>query len=184
MPSILWSTIDGTGLERAVFEFGPDGTRLSGTTLLAFDGAPFEIRWSVITAPDGATVTVGAHLQGAATNRHLSLGSDGAGVWNTGDEPVMEFFGATDVDLGWTPATNTLAIRRLALDVGESGEASVVRIQFPERDIDRVTQRYTRLAVDRYEYQSGGVTAELTVDEHGIVTEYPDGWTTVARSPE
>ncbi len=182
MPSIMWRRADHTGLERAVFEFRADGTRLSGTTLVVSQDEPFEIRWSVITAPDGSTVTVGAHLQGESTNRHLSLSSDGAGAWSTGDDPVLELYGATDVDLGWTPATNTLAIRRLGLDIGETGETTVVRIPFPERDIERMTHRYTKLAADRYEYRSGEATATLTVDEHGIVTDYPQGWIEVARS--
>ena len=50
------------------------------------------------------------------------------------------------MDLSATPSTNTLPIRRLALDVGASREVRAAWIRFPSCEIAPLPQRYTRLA--------------------------------------
>lgn len=182
MPSILWRRLDRTGLERATLDATTAGFRLAGTVLLVEDGAPIEIRYSVLTDADWHTTTVGAHVQTPTGDRRLALNRDASGVWSAGDDPVLELYGAVDVDLAWTPATNTLAIRRLNLEVGDSAEASTVCIAFPAHEIERRTHHYERLAPLRYRYRRGDFTTDLTVNEHGLVVAYPAGWTTEAES--
>jgi uncharacterized protein len=87
-----------------------------------------------------------------------------------------------DVDLGFTPATNTLPIRRLGLEVGEAAELAVAWLRWPTLRVERAEQRYERLARDRYRYSSGDFEADLTVDEHGLVVEYEGVWRAVARA--
>jgi hypothetical protein len=182
MSSILWRRLDRVGMERAVLESAPDGFRLSGTVLLVESDGPIEVRYSVLTDTEGRTRTVGAHVQTPTGDRRLALKSDGAGTWSAGDDPVLELYGAVDVDLAWTPATNTLAIRRLNLEIGESAEASTVYIAFPAHEIERRNHRYERLAPLRYRYRSGDFETDLTVNEQGLVVAYPGRWTTEAES--
>ena len=182
METILWRRIDQTGMERCVLEPVPDGYRLAGTVLLVVDDSPIEIRYSILTDSAWQPRTVGAHVQTSSGDRRLALNGDGAGSWSTGDEPVLELYGALDVDLAWTPATNALAIRRLDLDVGESAEASTVYIAFPAHEIERKTHCYERLALRRYRYQSGDYQVDLTVNEQGMVVAYPGGWTAEAEA--
>ena len=47
----------------------------------------------------------------------------------------------SDIDLGWTPATNLLPIRRLALDVGETATTTAVWVRFPEMTIEPSEQK-------------------------------------------
>jgi len=178
VPNILWRRVDRVGMERAVLESTPDGFRLAGTVLLVDDTGPIEIRYSVLTDADWRTRTVGAHVQTNAGDRRMALNSDGAGTWSAGDDPVLELYGAVDVDLAWTPATNTLAIRRLGLNVGESAEASTVLVAFPAHEIERRTHHYERLAPLRYRYRAGDYQTDLTVNDQGLVVAYPGGWTT------
>jgi hypothetical protein len=180
--SILWRRVDRIGLERAILEPTPDGFRLAGTVLLAEADGPIEIRYSVLTDADWHTRSVGAHVQTATGDRRLALNSNRAGTWSAGDDPVLELYGAIDVDLAWTPATNTLAIRRLNLDVGESAEASTVDIAFPTHEIERRTHHYERLAPMRYRYRSGDFETDLTVNSQGLVVAYPGRWTTESES--
>lgn len=180
MPSILWTRHDGSGLERCVLDSTPTGLRLSGTALVVVDDDPYEIRYSVLTNEAGMTTTVGAHVQGPGNDRRLALTSDGNGTWSVGDEPIFDLFGATDVDLGWTPATNTLPILRLGLDIGSSAQITAAMISFPEHDIERRTQTYERLDDVTYRYTSSTFEGTLTVNEHQLVTEYDAGWTAVA----
>ena len=68
-----------------------------------------------------------------------------AEVWS-GTERPPEYSDCVDVDLSFTPATNTLPIRRLGLDIGEEAEIHVAWLVWPELTVQPVLQRYTRLA--------------------------------------
>ncbi|PYX20414.1 MAG: hypothetical protein DMG82_22420 [Acidobacteria bacterium] len=82
-----------------------------------------------------------------------------------------------DVDLALTPATNTLPIRRLNLQVGRSESVIAAWVKFPELTVQPLSQHYTRLGKDTYRYESNtGFSAEIVVDDLGLVTTYPGGW--------
>ena len=91
-----------------------------------------------------------------------------------------------DADLGISPSTNTLPIRRLNLAVGESRELTAAWVRFPELTVEPLAQRYTRLAERRYRYEStvSGFTAELEVDDLGLVISYENIWQRVAESKQ
>jgi uncharacterized protein len=90
--------------------------------------------------------------------------------------------GCLDVDLAFTPATNILPLRRLDLAVGESREVTAAWLLFPDLTVEPLPQRYTRLDERRVRYESrgGAFTAELEVDELGLVMRYPPLWERVA----
>jgi hypothetical protein len=85
-----------------------------------------------------------------------------------------------DVDLSFTPATNTLPIRRLDLRVGDQAEIEVAWLTWPDLDVRPVRQVYARLEENRYRYTQGDFTAELVVDEQGLVLDYEGLWHAVA----
>lgn len=88
-----------------------------------------------------------------------------------------DLHGCEDVDIGMTPSTNTLPIRRLNLAVGESADVTAAWVRFPELTVEPLAQRYTRLDERRYRYESAsGFVAELEVDELGLVVRYGDIW--------
>jgi hypothetical protein len=99
-------------------------------------------------------VTVTPSIAGA-----ISLRSDGDGRWwkETG-EPLAALAGCLDVDFSATPFTNTLPIRRLGLQPGESTEIAVVYIDAPSLDVVSIRQRYTCLDRDassgRYRFEA------------------------------
>ncbi len=96
---------------------------------------------------------------------------------------VADFRGLDDADLSVTPATNTLPIRRLNLEVGESRDVVAAWIRAPSLALKRLPQRYTRTGALTYQYASESFTADLTVDEHGLVTNYGDVWRRLAPPP-
>ncbi len=181
MRTILWRSEDG-GHERAVLAPDPKGLHLGGTALYAHEGKPVEVRYSILTDPEWQTLVVGLHVQTADATRRLALHADGAGAWTAGDKPQPHLEGALDADLSFSPATNTLPIRRLGLDVGAAAEIAAVMVNPHAEGLRLVTQRYERLAADRYRFTSGDFSAELTVDGDGLVTRYPGGWEAVATS--
>jgi hypothetical protein len=71
-----------------------------------------------------------------------------------------------------------LPVRRLGLAIGESSEVRAAWLTFPEFVLEPLVQRYTRIGplVWRYESHHGAFVRELTVDDHGLVVEYPGLW--------
>jgi hypothetical protein len=131
----------------------------------------------------------------AKTYRGLKLRSDGgrwlAAGWNAEgperertERELSDVAGCIDVDLGISPSTNTLPIRRLNLEVGESRELTAAWVRFPELTVEPLAQCYTRLTERRYRYESSasGFTAELEVDDLGLVVDYQGIWRRVAES--
>ncbi len=104
-----------------------------------------------------------------------------AGNWTINGIDDSALAGCVDIDLGWTPATNVLPIRRLGADVGDTIDVVAAWVQFPELTIVPNRQRYQRLTNTTWRYQSGPYNFVLETTAGGIVTRYGDDlW--VARS--
>ncbi len=93
------------------------------------------------------------------------------------DLPALH--GCIDADLGFTPSTNTLPIRRLGLAVGEEAQVSAAWLRYPGLTLERLDQTYRRTGELTWQYISAtGFTGALEVDEHGMVRTYEGGWVT------
>ena len=179
MTSILWQRLDGTGLDRATLRPDAEGFRLAGTALIAASAGSFDIRYSVLVDAEWQTRVAAAHLQGPDGERRLSLRVAEDGWWSMGDQVLQQLLGAVDVDFAFTPATATLPIKRLELGVGDSATVQVARVAFPERSIELVSQTYERTGATTYRLSVGDSTTDITVNGHGLVTEYPSLWQVV-----
>lgn len=107
----------------------------------------------------------------------LWLGADGTGRWGEMNGAHRhDLAGCSEIDLGCTPFTHTLPIRRLQLAVGDSAEVSVAMIDVETLGITSVVHRYHRLTPRRFEHTSldTGVTTRLDIDEYGLVHDHPD----------
>ena len=178
MTAVLWQASDG-GSEVCVLERAGPGRRLRGTVLTHEGKQPIELRYAVTVDSAWATtdVEVLVAFAGGELRELIELG----GLWS-GKERPPEYRDCVDVDLSFTPATNTLPIRRLALEVGEEAEIHVAWLVWPELRVERVLQRYARLAESRYRYTQDDFSAELVVDDEGLVLEYGELWQAVARA--
>jgi hypothetical protein len=150
------------------------GLSLVGTVLGAEDGAPVRIEYRVLT--DGAGMTTAAHVRDLRgfEQRTLTLERDAKGNWTVDGAKVRALKGATDVDLGCSPSTNTLPIRRLRIGVGASKTIKAAWVRFPELTVVKADQTYTRVDEFTYRYASGDFEAELTVDDEDLVAAYAD----------
>jgi len=180
--SVLWR---GESLSTELFHLRPGV--LEGEVLLVLEGAPTRVDYNVEV--DDAWLTrrtmVRVRRGDSDAARELILEADGQGHWRVDGQERPDLDGCTDVDLGVSPSTNTLPIRRLEeLAVSESAEVRAAWVRFPEVTVEVLDQRYTRLGGDRWLYASGNdFRAELRVDELGVVITYgDDNWHTLARS--
>jgi hypothetical protein len=192
---LVWRRIDVPGLEHFQLWDTAAGPRLAGTMILVQDGAPCRLKYAVACAPDWTSRGVHVALTQGAGTRHVKLTADDRQRWwrsveevpRTGDgslrqapppAEVPEVAGCFDLDLAFTPATNVLPLRRLGLAAGESRETTAAWLRFPGLAVEPLPQRYTRLDERRVRYESrgGAFTAELEVDELGLVVRYPPLW--------
>ena len=150
------------------------GLSLVGTVLGAEAGAPVRIEYRVLTDADGMTTAAHVRDLRGFEQRTLTLERDAKGNWTVDGAKVRGLKGATDVDLGCSPSTNTLPIRRLHLGVGASKTIKAAWVRFPDLTVVKADQTYTRLDEFTYRYASGDFTAELTVDDENLVAAYAE----------
>lgn len=144
----------------------------------------FERAWSVylnyLVKLDGGWQTRSTDVKGWVGPRRVDLrievGRDGQ--WTVNDQLVDAVRGCVDIDFAFTPATNILPIRRLALPVGGSQSLVAAWLRFPDFDLQPLDQVYLRSGESSYEYQSrgGSFRANLSVSSEGFVVDYPGLW--------
>lgn len=103
------------------------------------------------------------------------------GEWSLDGDPLADLARLVDLDLGFTPATNLIAIRRLGLRIGDASEAPAAWLDVKAGRVDMLAQRYERRSESGYWYQAPivGYQALLEVNASGFVRHYPGLWTAV-----
>jgi len=179
--SVLWQGLNWPGSEYCCLAALETGWLLAGTAVVAAEGQPVRGTYRIECERDWRTRRVEVRVDLGPIEHNLTLSIDEQQRWQLNGQDVAALAGCIDVDLGFSPSTNSLPIRRLKLAVGESAEVAAAWLRFPSLELRRLDQRYTRLAERRYRYESeGGFMAELEVDKAGLVVDYPGGWRRVA----
>ena len=176
--TILWRRLDLPGHEIASIRRRLDGWRIVGVAVFVGVGSPCRIEYNIKC--DAQWTTCGCTLEGAIGARtiQLDIERDVEGAWLIDGTDVSELRGCADIDLGFSPVTNLLPIRRLALPIGGRASVRAAWVRFPELSVEVLEQTYTHAAGDRYDYESAGgnFRRELTVDAFGCVIDYPGLW--------
>jgi hypothetical protein len=108
----------------------------------------------------------------------FSIERSPAGEWMLDGKDMPGLRHCVDLDFGFTPATNLLPLRRLALDLGQGADAPAAWLDVSAGTIDVLVQRYERRSETTYWYQAPrfNYAALLEVDEIGFVRRYPGLW--------
>lgn len=174
----LWRWLQGTGVERFEFLRTGDEWTFRGTILTLAHDVAAEARYEITCDRSFRTKAADISVRDAAGERDLQIESKG-GRWFENGAENQTVAGAIDIDLGWSPSTNTLPIKRLGLKIGQtSGEFIAAWVRFPELTLQPLPQEYLRLEDRKYRYSSrgGAFVAELLVDEHDLVLDYEGFW--------
>jgi hypothetical protein len=150
------------------------GLALIGTILGAEGGLPVRVEYRVLADRSGMTSAVHVRELRGFETRTMTLERNAKGSWTVDGTGARQLRGCTDVDLGCSPSTNTLPIRRLRLGIGASRTIQAAWVRFPELSVVKAAQTYSRIDEFTYRYASGTFAAELTVDEDGLVAQYAD----------
>jgi uncharacterized protein len=175
---VVWKNLLLNGRDYCCLWRTAEGWLLNGTVVgVLKDQRPMLASYEIHCDENWLTHRVQVERTIGSEVKTLDLTVESRGVWRSSGRELREIQGCDDVDLALTPATNTLAVRRLNLQVGSSESIIVAWVKFPELTIQPLSQRYTRLTKDTYRYESNtGFSAEIMVDDLGLVTNYPGGW--------
>jgi uncharacterized protein len=104
----------------------------------------------------------------------VELRHDGKGSW-AGVANAAELEGALDCDLAFSPLTNLMPVRRHRLHEEPGAvDFAMAWVSLPDLKVRRSQQRYEHLAPGRVRFSDDdGFTAELELDENGLVAVYP-----------
>jgi hypothetical protein len=176
--SILWRRLDVPGHEIGRLVRRDDAWELFGTAVFAHESGPCRLDYSVRC--DSGWRTTSARVTGAAGDRDIDLAvSVGAqGQWTLHGVECPAVAGCVDIDLGFSPSTNLLPIRRLGLAIGDQAAVKAAWLPFPSLVFEVLSQVYRREAETTYRYESrdGTFVRRLEVNPVGFVTNYPGLW--------
>jgi hypothetical protein len=167
---VMWVALEDRGFEHLLLSISDTGVNADGIIVRRDnDGNTYRAHYTIECDPAWGV----RHVE---ITKRLTLTSDGQGHWlDSSGHPLPALDGCFDIDILASPFTNTLAIRRLHLDVGASATIDIVFIDPRNGQFHCSTQRYTRLSDANYHYASleSGFESELPVDDDGLLIEYP-----------
>ncbi|CAD5248378.1 Transcriptional regulator [Bosea sp. 62] len=170
--SVRWRALEGDGLEHLTLRAQADGFRADAALVGEREGRRFGASYRIDCAAD---FTVRSFEIATTDGRGLAMmRRDGA--WHDGERGHLPAFDAcVDIDLSATPFTNTLPIRRCSWQPGQQRRIAMFFVPFDSFEPFVTEQIYTCLEprLFRFETADGSFTAELPVDEDGLVMDYP-----------
>jgi uncharacterized protein len=180
----LWRWTKGTGLEKFELLRAAHEWILRGTILTLAERGPAEARYEVVCDDSWNTMRADISLRDVKGERVLRVVVQN-GQWYENGQTNETVRGCMDIDLEWSPSTNTIPIRRLRLAVGEkSGVVTAAWVRFPGLTLQPLSQEYERTSERRYRYTSTGdaFVAEIAVDDEGLTLDYEGFWQRAAAN--
>jgi uncharacterized protein len=175
--TILWRRVDNPGHDACrLLELG-DAWRLEGTAVFRQEGVPACLTYKVDCDANWRTREGVVHGWVGTSPLDLRI-TRADGMWTLNGQVVPQLDGCADLDIGFTPATNLIQLRRIALQVGDAVEVPVAWLDATVGILDRLQQRYERRSEELYWYEAPRFDyfALLQVSAIGFVEKYPNLW--------
>lgn len=176
--TILWRRLDRPGHESARLFSEGTSWRLHGTAVF-FQGAPCRLDYRIVC--DSKWRTRATKVEGWVGNREVDIDIrvDRESTWWLNGEECQQAAGCIDIDLNFSPVTNLLPVRRVAMEIGGEARVRAAWLRFPSLLLEPLDQIYRRLDETTYRYESAGgeFVREIQMDDLGLVTDYPSFWT-------
>lgn len=191
----IWRGLDDWHVEAVSVDLDSDGLVATGTQI-GSEPVAYRLDYRLDARGDFRTRSLEITAIGRGWRRELDLRHDGSGAWScvASAEGVLDLpppgcdssllADALDCDLGRSPLTNMMPIRRTGLDRRPGAEDFVMAwVAVPDLSVMRSAQRYEHVrraddgsSVVRYVDRGlfDGFTTELELDADGFVVLYPE----------
>lgn len=175
---IIWRRLEFPGHEFARIASNQSYRSIDGTAIFVYESEACKLDYSIRCGNDWRTES--AKVSGVIGEKtiEIEISFDGKDRWTLNGKEVSGVRGCTDIDLNFSPVTNSLPIRRLNLAVGEKSPVRAAWLSFPEFQLEPLDQVYERTGKRKYHYESdgGSFTTDLEVNDFGLIVNYPDLW--------
>lgn len=180
--SILWRRLDLPGHDACRLLRRGGGWRIEGAAVFRHEAAAACLAYSVDCDEEWRTRQGAVHGWMGSQPLDLRIVRAPERAWTANDIPVHGLEDCLDLDLGFTPATNLLQIRRVALGIGKAADVPVAWLDVPAATLGKLEQRYERRGKSTYWYEAPrfGYSRLLSVGEAGFVEDYPGLWESVS----
>ncbi len=175
--AVIWKPVAYEGLEHLTLREDDSGVHIESVVIGLENQSAFRLGYHLHCDRGFAIRNLSLTL---ASGAELMLTTDGHGAWfDATGKSLPDFDGCLDIDISATPFTNTLPIRRLEWQPGQTEILNMLYISVPDLTPRLDEQRYTCLekradeSLFRFEQLSTGFTASLPVDPDGLVLDYP-----------
>lgn len=172
----FWRCLYTEGHDCAVLTPALAGWHLNGMAVFRADDGPIAVTYTVEI--DDAWLTRRGSVRGFAGGRRFFHSIERKEDGWTLDGTPNGLAALTDLDFGFTPATNLQQLRRAALQVGERAEFSVAWFDIGKTKLVGLPQIYERRDQTHYWYESptASYSAMLEIDASGFASVYPELW--------
>jgi hypothetical protein len=177
--NILWTGKEYYSLENCLADITPSGVDINSVIVGKHGSIIYRVEYHIKTNPDWETQFI--QISSRHSNRELKyrLHKYSKDKWIADGQTIMLFDGCIDADIALTPFTNSLPIKRLKLDLDQTEQVRVIYFDLLAQEVRAVDQQYTRIDERKYHYENipNDFAADITVDDNGLVTDYPSLFT-------
>ncbi|PKN30783.1 MAG: hypothetical protein CVU64_01780 [Deltaproteobacteria bacterium HGW-Deltaproteobacteria-21] len=178
IPSIIWRRLDTPGHDACRLTGSASAWQIEGTAVFSHEGVPAKLSYRVMSDLGWHTQQGEVHGWFGGKTVDFLIARNTSGEWTMNGAVVPGLEDCIDLDFGFTPATNFLQLRRLALPQGQGLNAPVAWLDASMGTLEFLDQRYERRTettywyeVPRFEYAA---MLEVTLD--GFIARYPGLW--------
>jgi uncharacterized protein len=176
--TILWRRLDTPGHDACRLEEQRDGWRIEGVTVFRYEAGVAALVYQLEC--DGEWRTRNGFVSGWVASDPVSvqIARSSNSTWELNGVVVPDLQECADLDFGFTPAANLPQLRRIALEIGQSADVPVARLDVPFGSLELLRQRYNRRTAETYWYEAPRFhyAALLQVNDAGFVERYPGLW--------
>jgi hypothetical protein len=175
---MLWRRLESPGHDACHVDARATGWELHGGAAFRHNGTAAWLAYRV--SCDQAWRTLRGEVQGWLGERAVECtiirAANGAWTFNGALVPGLDSL--VDLDLSFTPATNFLQLRRIALAVGHAADVPVAWLEVSKGSLEFLPQRYERRTETTYWYEAPtvGYAGLLEINSTGFVSVYPGLW--------
>jgi uncharacterized protein len=176
--SILWRRLDTPGHDACNLDGNEVGWTLDGMAVFVQDRVPAQLAYHVECDLKWRTRQGWVRGFVGVKAANFTVVRTTAGTWTLNGAFVPGLDDCVDLDLGFTPATNLLAVRRLDLAEGQAAATPGAWLDVFAGTLQILPQLYERRSQSTYWYEASSVPFEalLDVTPIGFIRRYPGLW--------
>jgi uncharacterized protein len=191
MRFVVWTGVEEWLAEAASIDLRDGGLSANGIQLGAHP-TPYRVDYQLDASDGFVTRELELTAVGESWRRQLLVRHDGSGGWSAEvdgdgnplggawDGELPDLSDALDIDIGFSPLTNSMPILRHELHRQEGSRDFVMAwVSVPDLRVSASKQRYEHLRSDeegatvRFLEVEGDFSAELELDSDGLLAFYP-----------